>query len=58
LKEHLEGEIDWHDQKLEEIERVCEVGADEEPQKPQLALSNETPGRLIRGLRRSRLGTT
>jgi hypothetical protein len=25
------GEIAWHDQKLEEIERACEVGADEEP---------------------------
>jgi hypothetical protein len=36
LKERLEGEIAWHDQKLEEIERECEVGADEEPQKPQL----------------------
>lgn len=36
LKERLEGEIAWHDQKVEEIERACEVGADEEPQKPRL----------------------
>jgi hypothetical protein len=31
LKEHLEGEIAWHDQKLEEIERASKVGSDEEP---------------------------
>jgi hypothetical protein len=31
LKEHLEGEIAWHDQNLEEIERASGVGSDEEP---------------------------
>jgi hypothetical protein len=31
------GEIAWHDQKLEEIERACEVGADESRQNPQPA---------------------
>jgi hypothetical protein len=30
LKEHLEGEIAWHDQKLEEIERASKVRSDEE----------------------------
>jgi hypothetical protein len=30
LKERLEGEIAWHDQKLEEIERASKVGSDEE----------------------------
>jgi len=28
------GQIAWHDQKLEEIERACEVGKDEEPAEP------------------------
>jgi hypothetical protein len=31
LKEHLEGEIAWHEQELEEIERASEVGSDKEP---------------------------
>jgi hypothetical protein len=31
LKEHLEGGIAWHDQKLEEIESASKFGSDEEP---------------------------
>jgi hypothetical protein len=53
------GEIAWHDQKLEEIERACEVGKDEEPAEPATgAYLKRNPRSVIRGLRRSRLGTT
>jgi hypothetical protein len=31
LKKRLEGEIAWHDEKLEEIERASKIGSDEEP---------------------------
>jgi hypothetical protein len=31
LKEHLEAEITWHEQKVEEIERASDADADMEP---------------------------
>ena len=36
LKEQLADTIAQHEQIAEEIERASEIGADEEPQKPQL----------------------
>ena len=37
LKEHLDGEIAWHDQKLEEIEGASEIGSDEASPQGEIA---------------------
>jgi hypothetical protein len=46
LKQRLEGEVAWHEEKAEEIERASEPDADAaSPVNETAALSSETAGR-------------
>jgi len=44
LKQHLEDEIAWHEQKADEIERAFETAGEAEYRRPEIAAWSDTPG--------------